>query len=519
VVAVKAFRQSGDKGALDWGREVGALSVMNSLQNDHIVRFMTAFTRGEYDNLEHYVMFEWADGGNLDNFWDEYSIPSLSVSLMKWVVKQLHGLAQALAAAHFIRYRHGDLKPANILWFRGGGGHGILKLGDWGEAKGHDMATNLRHDTTAKYATRRYEPPETGLQSSRPPGARHARSRLYDIWGLGCITLEFVIWLLYGQSGLKTFNKSNRGNYGDSCMFYELDVAKKTAKVHPVVTRWMDHMAKDPLCQSGQTALGDILDVVRTGLLVVQRSEDGGSILQPDPEQSFDTDDTMPSINITDADITMEPAAMLSSTSYLENGRIQATELAVRLSQFLQREGDERYWHQALEPKPAPRDISGSHLSAPRNDHAPRSTPRPNSAGLSVPITKKMDYEHPSLDPADWSFQLDNVFAADVLSKFVPKEAPPSEVTPKLCDNCRVFCERLSNPTFSISYNTKTLEQNASLRYCDLCFLLWDTYESRSTTRTETVEFQRVGSTLTMSGRNAKNPALLLFQSNGKPAV
>jgi serine/threonine protein kinase len=516
VVAVKAFRQSGPRAGDDWMKEVNALYRMNALERSHIVRFMTAFTRGRLENLEHYVMFEWADGGNLDNLWDEYSTPNLSVRLTKWVVKQLHGLAEALAAAHEILYRHGDLKPANILWFRGGDGHGILKIGDWGEAKGHDIATALRHDTTAKYATRRYEPPETGLQSSQDPGTRNVRSRLYDVWGLGCITLEFVIWLLYGRGGLKTFNKDNQGNYGESCMFYEPNFAKKTAKVHPTVMRYIEHMAKDPLCQQGQTALGDILDVVRTGLLVVEQSEARVSVAQTDLIDSVEALGTTPSINIIDAGLTMEPISMPDSEPQVGKGRIQAKELVAHLSQILHRRGEERYWHQALEPRPAPRDITGSsRLAAPIDPHRPRS----NSASLVIPTTRRTDYSHPRLDPEDWSFHLDNGFATEMLSKLGQEEGVSPRLRPKLCDNCRNFGERLPNPMSSILFNTKTLEQNATARDCDLCCLLWATTKNNPNTQTETVEFQRVGSTLTISGRNTKNPTIVLLRNNGTIAL
>jgi serine/threonine protein kinase len=512
VVAVKAFRQSGPRAADDWRKEVSALHMMNTLENNHIVRFMTAFTRGRLDNLEHYVMFEWADGGNLDNLWDEFSTPTLSVALIEWVVKQLHGLAKALAAAHEIIYRHGDLKPANILWFREGDGYGILKIGDWGEAKGHDIATALRHDTTAKYATRRYEPPETGLQSSQDPGTRNVRSRLYDIWGLGCITLEFVIWLLYGRSGLKTFNRSNQGNYGESCMFYEPNFANKTAKVHPTAIQYMEHMARDPLCQLGKTALGDILDVIRTGLLVVQQSEAPVSVAQTDLIQSAEALGTTPSINITDDGITMEPTSMPDCEPQAGKGRIQAKELVAHLSRILRRRGEERYWHQALEPRPAPRDSNrSSYLAAPLDPHRSRS----NSADLVVPATRKTDYDHPKLDPADWSFHLDNDFATEMLLNLGQEEGVPFKLTPNLCGNCRNFGGQLPNSMSSISFKIKTLKQNATDRDCELCCLLWATAKHNLNTRSETIEFQRVGSTLTMSGRDTKNPTILLFRNNG----
>jgi len=53
--------------------------------------------------------------------------------------------------------------------------------------------------SSTRFGTEVYEPPEAVIQRLAP------RSRLYDIWSFGCIMLEFVIWLLYGQKGLDEF--------------------------------------------------------------------------------------------------------------------------------------------------------------------------------------------------------------------------------------------------------------------------------------------------------------------------
>jgi hypothetical protein len=278
----------------------------------------------------------------------------------------------------------------------------------------------------------------------------------------------------------------------------------------------MEHMAKDPLCQIGQTVLGDIIDVVRTGLLVVEQSEAQVSVAQTDLIDSVEALGITPSINIIDAGLTMEPTSMPDSEPQVGKGRIQAKELVAHLSRILHRRGEEHYWHQALEPRPAPRDENGSsHLPVPPDSHGSRS----DSASLVIPTTKKTDYYHPRLDPADWSFHLDNDFATEILSKSGQEGGVSPRLTPKLCDNCRNFGERMPNSGSSILFNTKTLEQNATACDCDLCSLLWATTKNHANTRTETVEFQRVGSTLTMSGRNTKNPTILLFRNNGTIAL
>ncbi|KAL2128804.1 hypothetical protein VTI74DRAFT_8610 [Chaetomium olivicolor] len=181
-VAVKEIqpRNEKDRQAMikGWEDEASILQKMNSLRQEHIVRFLTAFRHGDQGREDHYLMFEWADGGNLLNLWKTLNQP-LTPRLIKAAVKQLLGLANALCKAHYPEtgptFRHGDLKPANILWFKGNDDNdeiGTLKIADWELAKQHNIVTEFRtNKTSSEYGTRRYEPPEeeTGLGVSLGP--------------------------------------------------------------------------------------------------------------------------------------------------------------------------------------------------------------------------------------------------------------------------------------------------------------------------------------------------------------
>jgi serine/threonine protein kinase len=284
VVAVKEIRVEGNEVARRWRKEVRALAEMNEFNDAHIVRFITSFRRrGISDDIEHYIIFEWADGGNLRDFWAAYPNPEMTVELIKWIIQQLYGVAQALSKVHYLEeersYRHGYMEPENIVWFKQGDTEfGTLKIGDWTEATEHFNGTTLGHSTMVQYGTRRYEPPEvsTGLELNLSRDSRFARSRLYDIWGIGCITLEVLIWVMYGLTGLIKFNRLNEGDYGISETLYEVSRGNPT-KVHAVAEGWMEKMAEDPRCSRNKTALGDLLDIVRTGLLVVKLPPDGGA--------------------------------------------------------------------------------------------------------------------------------------------------------------------------------------------------------------------------------------------------
>ncbi|KAI4613988.1 hypothetical protein J4E80_006677 [Alternaria sp. BMP 0032] len=517
VVAVKAFRKGGKNVAVDVKREVDALVRMNELEEKHIVRFITSFQRGTPADLEYYVLFEWADGGNLNDFWNQPDKPRRTAALVKWVIDQLCGLAKALSAAHYMpdnaSYRHGDLKPGNILWFREHGGYGTLKIGDWGEAKSHKQVTALRHghvDTTAKYGTRRYEPPETGMQSLLPKGTPHVRSRLYDLWGMGCIIFEFIVWLLYSREELRRFNDNNQGHYGPSDMFYEISRDHDRAvRIHRVVEHWMDHMAKDGLCSSGKTALGDLLQVVRTGLLVVDLPEDGGRDPQADIGPPSVEHDESPLISVTEPDATS--SEVIGKSTFRKQARFRATELEIALYRIAKGAASEGYWHRDVEPGQPPVDIVGtSHLSVPTGHRA-------HSTGLRIPTNEMVDYEHPSLDPEEWEFELDNEFATTLLSRLrsvtgiSPHQTVPSA---RLCTICRDFQERLLDADFTISYATQRLRTNSNARSCDLCCLLWPTCRDKVKGGCKNVQFERAGSTVRMRG--TKQPIVTVFRSDGK---
>lgn len=133
----------------EWQREVQANKDIAMCNHSNIIRFILAITRDD----ERYLMFEWADGGNLRQFWLSHR-PCLTRNLVKDIMFQLHGLADALKELHSKNYRHGDLKPENILRVKTPGHNastlnvGTLKLCDMGLTKHHSLDTQLREAQT-----------------------------------------------------------------------------------------------------------------------------------------------------------------------------------------------------------------------------------------------------------------------------------------------------------------------------------------------------------------------------------
>jgi serine/threonine protein kinase len=539
TIAVKEIRKEGDEVASRWEKEVRAMEKMNELKHEHIVRILTSFRRrGTSDDIEYYIVYEWADGGNLNDFRTEYPNPDMTPILVKWITRQLHGLVQAISKAHYLdeegSYRHGDLKPENILWFKEGYPEfGMLKIGDWGEAKEHFNGTAFRdrngNNTTAQYGTRRYEPPEvqTGLSfelSDKNSG--RVRSRLYDIWGIGCVTLELIIWLMYGLGELKKFNKEEMGDYGMSGMFYEVSLGKP-AKVHAIVEHYMEHMANDPRCVPVKTALGDLLEIVRTLLLVVKLPPEGGAKRPPVHPNQFpeplvsDACGFLPAITTSEI---LEPGSINNIAIHLteelqdpiqaspgEPTRCRADHLEQHLKKILSNDRDD-YWCERSVSNPAPSESRPSDLLSVKSASIARSrdTSDPWSNG-----SKERDYGTNNPDSETWTFQDDNTFANDIFSRLRVAGLPSPRVSSTLCADCRAVGGDILDPYFKKTYEVVKLKWNASQGLCDLCCLFWHTYQKFSSTESREVKFRRV-STMMIKMDDLKSPVLTLFQNNSE---
>jgi serine/threonine protein kinase len=298
-VAIKEIKDRGSSNEQvllnkEWEAEAKALDEITGLNHKNIIQRIAAITRGN----KHYFMFQWADGGSLGDFWKEEPRPRLDPEFIKEIVLQLRGLADALHELHTYEgsYRHGDLKPENILRFKDNTRVGILKIADMGLAKHHAVATYLRPATSTRFGTVRYEPPEVITHKLSEEG----RSRLYDIWSMGCITLELIVWLLYGYEELTKFNDSIKGSLEESSPYFMVDRDNsKLATVHPTVQAFMERISKDREC-TGNTAMRDLLEIVRERLLVVPLPQHRPSTLKPEERSG--------NVAVTDADDSPAPS-------------------------------------------------------------------------------------------------------------------------------------------------------------------------------------------------------------------
>jgi serine/threonine protein kinase len=112
---------------------------------------------------------------------------------------QLRGLARALHDFHTKSPRknifHHDIKPADILVC---GSDNTLKITDWGCAcvKSLTAYAGPGTPTSGNKGNPYYLPPECRKGPS---------SRPHDVWSLGCVFLELLIWFHQGSDELHTF--------------------------------------------------------------------------------------------------------------------------------------------------------------------------------------------------------------------------------------------------------------------------------------------------------------------------
>lgn len=138
-----------------------------------------------------------------------------------WLVQQLAGLVGALKVVHNPHgmlnvpnanttrtgYMH-DIKPENILVFIYRGEICVLRLSDFSCAKVVEILATISgkrdsYKTGSKPGTPTYRAPEI---------SENASSRPYDMWSLGCVFLEVLVWYLEGYSALQVFRESREGS-------------------------------------------------------------------------------------------------------------------------------------------------------------------------------------------------------------------------------------------------------------------------------------------------------------------
>lgn len=225
--------------------ECDVLYAMRKINHAHLLNAIAAFVRGEQCG---FIMPRAR--GSLRTFWETQVRSTYGTEkISSWLFTQLLGITDGLVNLHGYRSedkpwtRHGALTPDNMLWFPGDVSDpdthslGVLIIGDPGRTK------ELRKHTSGNYsAAFRYEARE------RPPSLSD------DIWSLGLICFEFVIWLIRGNREVQNFRSQTSKVYFSDEDDYKFE-------------RWSNLLLNDDRCLLG-TPLGELVRFIVRRLLV-----------------------------------------------------------------------------------------------------------------------------------------------------------------------------------------------------------------------------------------------------------
>ncbi|KAH8652263.1 kinase-like domain-containing protein [Xylariales sp. PMI_506] len=282
--AIKRLIHTEDSKA-DFAREVRSLKRISRLGCKHLISLLATY---EYNGYYH-LMFPWADG-NLRDFWEHDPLPEKTYERVLWLAEQCLGLTEGLKMIHHDepsnnggrvktggaeRGRHGDIKPENILYFKThpdkkGNKMGLLMISDFGLARWHREISNRPIYELGMAVTRTYRAPEHDLPAPvyQP----------FDVWGLGCLFLEFLTWYLRGwqvidrASELRAHESRSPGGREDD--FFHIDLISKTYKhkatLKQCVRQWINTLHQDEFCTR---YVQEFLDLISNHMLRVRAEE------------------------------------------------------------------------------------------------------------------------------------------------------------------------------------------------------------------------------------------------------
>lgn len=271
---VCALKSTNDKQYFDKERRM--LAACNEVKHAHIIPLLAAFTlRGTY----HLILPQATS--DLMAFWLTQQPSSQErdyATTEDWALGQVKGLATALHAIHYklsvdgrpVHGLHGDVKAKNILLFAPESVRklpGTLKLADLASSDlSFDQGQGLHSDYSGTY-----ESPENFMQLQE--------TQKSDIWGFGCLLLEFVVWLTSGSDGLRHFAEARVqhdhgfGLHLENDYFFQLSSPKdhnglsrsKITNLNSCIPQLMHHIAHT----TASARIKAMLEVIENSLLVL----------------------------------------------------------------------------------------------------------------------------------------------------------------------------------------------------------------------------------------------------------
>ncbi|KAH8879280.1 hypothetical protein GQ53DRAFT_834285 [Thozetella sp. PMI_491] len=266
----------------EFQHEVKMLNRFSVNTHPHLVNLLASWiVEGQNHEVNYFLLFPWAPS-DLQEHWEEKIKPPWCIGLTRWIAKQSAGLADGLRRIHnysgtsvmdsndgAVCGRHGDIKPENVLVFPDPEEpRGRLVLTDFGlsECNTRDSVSNARVEF---HGHRAYEPPEAQIKDRNV-------SRLWDIWALGCLFLDIIIWGIGGMQMVEVFEENRLSlnclqEHGISDLIYFCvagdNVTNITLSIKPVVTQMFSELHSHKVCPQ---LLHEMLDLIEEHMLVIE---------------------------------------------------------------------------------------------------------------------------------------------------------------------------------------------------------------------------------------------------------
>ena len=211
--ALKEFTQRPKHVEKHFRQELQTLEELRTdYPHEHVVTHLATWTQ----ESKYCMLFPYADC-NMREYMQHHKFDAASGIQMIWILRQLRGLASAIKHIHDLSNNgtrtgsrlhvseqvnragwHHDIKPQNILYFAGSSeNEAAFRIADLGSSKIQTYRSGSI-ETKTPTGTPTYEPPEA---------AKGLTSRPYDIWSLGCVFLELLIWAVQGHHAVEEFRE------------------------------------------------------------------------------------------------------------------------------------------------------------------------------------------------------------------------------------------------------------------------------------------------------------------------
>ncbi|KAI1383041.1 kinase-like domain-containing protein [Hypoxylon trugodes] len=241
--------------------------------HSHIVTLLMTFKHGD----NYHFIFPRAEY-DLLYYFEAIPHPERSLKRVRWLAEQCLRITEAVHLIHFppradnttsegaLFGRHGDIKSENILVFNDGNGTDVLVLSDFGLGSMHHDRSRSNVPNKGIPATPGFRPPECDMEGG-------TISRAFDIWSLGCLFLDILVWFLGGEDLRRQFEDARMTPHitgVNTPIYFEIlstESGNNRYRVKEEVIDWFAKMHSHPNCTH---FVHEFLDLIERRMLLVE---------------------------------------------------------------------------------------------------------------------------------------------------------------------------------------------------------------------------------------------------------